>query len=180
VASHPGDLAVLSRALPRLQVDWGANPFVIAGPEPHPGFNMTRLVGVPGTFTGAVTFADWIGHVSRALDIGTAPLEDNRFNLSKSWLKPLELAAAGVPFVRSTTPEYEALGAGLPAAGHKEWRHQLTRLINDPDLCASEVERNHQIAARHTYDLHAESWYEALRPFVASTPARQASTSVSV
>lgn len=44
-----------------------------------------------------------IGH----LDIGLAPLDKNAFNESKSWIKILEYAAMGVPFVASPSPEYQ-------------------------------------------------------------------------
>lgn len=40
-------------------------------------------------------------------DVGLAPLEANQFNAAKSWIKILEYAAMGVPFVASASPEYE-------------------------------------------------------------------------
>ena len=52
------------------------------------------------------------------LGVGLVPLLDSAFNRAKSWLKGLEYAALGVPFVASPTPEYvklAGLGAGLLA-----------------------------------------------------------------
>src|SRR5689334_24701002 len=40
-----------------------------------------------------------------ALGIGLAPLADSTFNRAKSWLKPLEMAAVGVPCVMSALPD---------------------------------------------------------------------------
>lgn len=52
------------------------------------------------------------------LSVGLVPLQPSRFNTCKSWLKGLEAAALGVPFIASPLPEYVKLhemGAGLLA-----------------------------------------------------------------
>lgn len=43
-------------------------------------------------------------------DVGLIPLNDNPFNRAKSYLKGLEYAAAGIPFVAQNLPEYQRLG----------------------------------------------------------------------
>lgn len=58
-------------------------------------------------------------------DLGLAPLEDCPFNRSKSWLKPLEYAAAGVASIASELPEYEAFACCATAARPREWRDLL-------------------------------------------------------
>jgi hypothetical protein len=75
--------------------------------------------------------AAWMGWVDfprypqviAGLDVGLVPLADSRFNRCKSWLKGIEYASLGVPFVASPLPEYLRLageGAGEQAIG----RHQ--------------------------------------------------------
>lgn len=71
----------------------------------------------------------------RGIDIGLVPLADVPFNRAKSWIKGLEYAAAGIPFVAARLPEYEALaahGAGLLASTPQEWIGHLDTL-RDPD-----------------------------------------------
>lgn len=43
------------------------------------------------------------------LSVGVAPLVDDRFNRSKSWIKPLEYGALGIPCVASDVAPYRAL-----------------------------------------------------------------------
>lgn len=65
------------------------------------------------------------------MDIGIVPLANVPFNNAKSWIKGLEYAAAGIPFVAASTPEYRELGAGVLATTPGEWRAALERL-RDP------------------------------------------------
>ena len=165
--THPDDLSPALTALHRLQVD----PFVTLGPDPrvgpphNPGF---RLPYPHMTFSGRVEFSDWLLTIQRSMNVGIAPLEPSRFNAAKSWLKPLELSAAQVPFVCSDTAEYRLLGAGLQANKPKDWHRLLRDLLNDPDLRAAERARNRAIAEACTYD-HPDvlaDWAEVFRPWV--------------
>ena len=65
-------------------------------------------------------------------DIGIAPLNDVPFNYAKSWIKGLEYAAAGVPFVASNIGEYSRLhqeyGLGRVASTVDEWFEQIEEL----------------------------------------------------
>ena len=67
-------------------------------------------------------------------DIGVAPLNDIPFNHAKSWIKPLEYIAAGVPFVASKISEYVRLkqeyGAGRLAKKFIDWKKHLEYLSN--------------------------------------------------
>lgn len=65
------------------------------------------------------------------MDIGIVPLADVAFNHAKSWIKGLEYAAAGIPFVAQATPEYRELGAGLLAHTPAGWAEALEAL-RDP------------------------------------------------
>ncbi|MGA0129136.1 MAG: hypothetical protein ACO3I1_07620 [Burkholderiales bacterium] len=90
-------------------------------------------------------------------DIGIVPLNDIPFNRAKSFIKGLEYAAAGTPFVASALPEYEYLaaqGVGKIASNKSEWFHALDSLL-DPDerqkesiRCRQIVESEFSISAR--------------------------------
>lgn len=177
LTTHPDDLAVLNRALPKLRDYF--DEFVIAGPVPEDRESgmpdpqrAVRLLGIDKTrvrYTGSVPFADWYTHLARTFSqsVAVAPLESCAFNLAKSWLKPLEYAACGIPVVRSATPEYNLLGVGLPATdSYKAWASQLRTLLASPALRDDLVARGLEIAAANTYRLHADEWFEALAPFV--------------
>jgi glycosyltransferase involved in cell wall biosynthesis len=93
-------------------------------------------------------------------DLGIVPLENNTFNDSKSWLKGLELASLGVPFVASPTPDYRKLhghGVGLLAESRNQWVRQLCALVHDPE--AGPRMREQARALRLSANVHL--WWEA-------------------
>lgn len=93
-------------------------------------------------------------------DFGIVPLKDNLFNRSKSYLKGLEYAALGIPFVASPLPEYQRLaghGVGLLAKDH-EWGRVLAKLIRDPE---DQREAGLAFARQNTYERNAWRWLEA-------------------
>lgn len=99
------------------------------------------------------------------LDVGFVPLEPNSFNEAKSWLKGMELAAVGVPFVASPTAEYLRLaemGIGIIAHRRKDWLHYLTRLVTEREYrtelagCGREIVRE-----RLTIEGNVEQWIAA-------------------
>ncbi len=71
------------------------------------------------------------------LDIGLAPLRDNRFNEAKSNLKYLEYSMFKVPTVASPVYPYTRTitdgenGILVKKNRHQEWLRQLTRLVED-------------------------------------------------
>ena len=71
-------------------------------------------------------------------DIGLAPLEDTRFNLSKSDLKVVEYAMIGLPIIASKVPTYidsiRPGETGLLARSPKDWLKHLVTLIEQPDV----------------------------------------------
>lgn len=76
------------------------------------------------------------------LDVGVVPLRDVAFNRAKSWIKGLEYAAAGVPFVAQDLPEYVRLqtqhGIGRVARRPRDWIRLLSALL-DPDTRAAQA-----------------------------------------
>lgn len=143
IGTHPDDGQQVKPTLTKLRY-----PVRVIGPYHERG---NTILGMNPTFDGEVPFDDWIPRLATA-HTGIAPLNDTPFSLAKSALKPLELAVAGVPFVRSRTPEFELLDAGLGAEGKREWNYQLKRLLTDEALRADEVERNMEIAETNRYD----------------------------
>lgn len=161
IISHPDDLRVVGPSLAQLRIK-----AKIVGPVPidlnthqEAPEKARRLLGVDAEFTGPVEFEEWIPAIGK-LHVGLAPLEMTRFNVGKSWLKPLEYSVAGVPFVASNTPEYIELGAGLIADKPKAWRVLLKRLIDSELFRAEEAERNFKIAEQCRVSDHADSWRE--------------------
>jgi hypothetical protein len=157
--SHPDDLAQLGTAAARL-VDEG-HPFRVVGP-PDGVREALRLPGEPEA-TGSVDLVAWPSALS-TLGVGVAPLAESVFNRSKSHLKPLEMAAVGVPWVASPRVEYRRLhkeGVGLLAERPKDWYRQLKKLATDPALRADMSAAGRELAARHTIEDNAWRWLEA-------------------
>lgn len=125
--SHPRDPSVLGPALARL-VDEGAE-FRVVGPVEAVGraFGLRR----DPQCCGAVPIAEWTRALT-GVGVGICPLVDSGFNARKSWLKPLELSALGIPWVASPRAEYVALhrlGAGVLVDRPKHWYRELRRLV---------------------------------------------------
>lgn len=157
VITHPGDLDTLGGSIARLGRD-----FHIVGDKsdddvtPRLGISDDRI-----TYSGKIDFNSWVDALRDKLTVGVVPLKDSRFNRSKSALKALELAAAGVPMVRTTLPEFEQLGAGLGAEKSKHWFSLTRSLLEDPGLWNDEQERNREIALANTYEEHVDEWLYA-------------------
>ena len=73
-----------------------------------------------------------------AYHVGLAPVENSRFNRSKSALKWMEYALHGTPAVLSAVPCYEGAArhgeTALLAADKHEWERAVLRLIRDAKL----------------------------------------------
>jgi hypothetical protein len=143
IGTHPDDGQEAKPALNRLRY-----PIRVVGPYNERG---KSILGGDPIFDGEVKFDNWIPRVA-TIHTGIAPLNSTPFSWAKSALKPLEFSVANVPFVRSHTPEFELLGAGLGADGKREWHYQLKRLLTDDVLRKEEVERNMEIAQANRYD----------------------------
>jgi hypothetical protein len=88
------------------------------------------------------------------IDIGLIPLVDVDFNKAKSFLRGIEFAAAGIPFIASPSPEYlrlNARGIGRIARTPDEWVSHVDAL-RDPDLRRAEGEKMYQIV-RQEHDM---------------------------
>jgi glycosyltransferase involved in cell wall biosynthesis len=103
---------------------------------------------------------------SLTFDIGIVPLVDEPFNRAKSFLKGLEYAASGIPFVAQALPEYEYLfdqGIGRIAYSPEDWVEQLTALLN-PKIRKAEAAANLALVKRHhTMESTADEWRAVLQ-----------------
>ena len=104
------------------------------------------------------------------MDIGIVPLNDLPFNHAKSYIKGLEYAAAGVPFVSSYSPEYQYLadaGVGRVARSAEEWQYHLSELIN-PQLRKDEADVNYEILKENfTMTQTGADWHEVMAQILA-------------
>lgn len=105
----------------------------------------------------------------KKIDIGIVPLSDVGFNHAKSYIKGLEYAAAGVPFVASNLPEYQLLadaGVGRVADSAKEWQENLSLLI-DPKQRKEDRERNLAGIEQFSMDVTGLEWDRVMREILA-------------
>jgi hypothetical protein len=101
----------------------------------------------------------------RYFDIGIVPLSDVPFNHAKSFIKGLEYAAAGVPFVSSYSPEYQHLadcGIGRVAKSDLEWQEHLDCLL-DPKIRIFEREKNKEILNAFSMQVRGIEWDMAFK-----------------
>lgn len=163
IQTHPQDVQELSRSLPKW-IRAGIH-FRIVGPHlgviDALGSVITPLVSV----TGGVDFHEWPAALNQ-VGVGLAPTADTRFNSAKSWLKPLEYAALGVPSVSSERVEYVKLqrqyGIGNIAKSHVQWTRIVTDLATNWRRRQEESERDRQIVReRLTIEDNAWRWAEA-------------------
>lgn len=157
--THVGDLDVTGGAVADAIDDSHAALWIVGTGE-----GVEQGLGrAPDHCTGWVEIDDYPAAYA-LLDVAIVPLALNPFNEAKSWLKGLEAAALGVPFVASPTGPYRTLhdlGAGLLAATPDEWRRLVTRLACIDEARAEHAEAGRAVAAELTYGAHAWRWLEA-------------------
>lgn len=160
--SHPDDLTVLGSSISNL-VRTGATYRTTGS-----GVDVERALGLPegaDEATGTVPFEEWPAAVARG-GVALAPLADTRFNEAKSWLKPLEAMAGGVPVVMSPRAEYRRLhdltGAGFLVDKPRRWESVLRRLVGDATLRAEQSAAGRAAVAEHlVLEDQAWRWAEA-------------------
>lgn len=118
-------------------------------------------LGIPGD---VIPWQPTMAAYARAyaeLSAAIIPLKPCAFNEAKSWLKGLEAAALGVPFVASSTGPYRALSAGLIADRPRDWTRALTRLLEDPAFRDEVTSIGKATAAELTIEGNSWRWIEA-------------------
>jgi len=160
LAWRSGDLETMQDVLPGWLADTGST-FVHHGlfPGDHPGA-AGRLARIPDNLIGpskpGLIPTDYPQNVA-GFDIGIVPLNDVPFNHAKSWIKGLEYAAAGIPFIAQATAEYRALGCGVMAWTDQDWVDGLTYLA-DPVNRAAEAAKGLAAAAAHDLATRWVDW----------------------
>ena len=103
------------------------------------------------------------------MDIGIVPLNNVPFNHAKSFIKGLEYAAAGIPFIASFSPEYEILaqnGVGRIAHNDEEWEYHLSELM-DPQMRSDEAEVNlKNLKKMFTMEIRGSEWDKTYRDII--------------
>ncbi|TFV52456.1 glycosyltransferase [Blastococcus sp. TF02A_35] len=164
VPSHPYDLQEMGSGLQQaLDRTRGQSRLVIFG-QKWDLKERLHLPDEPEEVPWEMDVDSYAVRLGELFDIGIAPLRVDRFNTSKSWLKPLEYSARGVYCVRARTEEYERLGLGMPARSPKDWAKWLTAGVRDADrrreVAAAARE---QVLAHHLTEHTAERWAAAWR-----------------
>lgn len=163
IGSHPHDLQQVGASVATVVRQTGAIIGVVG-----PGEGVSRRFGLgnqPVLASGWVGLAEYPAYLAQ-LDIGLVPLEMTLFNQAKSWLKGLEFASVGVPFLASPTEPYldlESKGIGWTCRKPKEWQHQLKRLVTEPGL-AAEMGANSRELVRSlglTIEEQCGRWWDA-------------------
>lgn len=169
VASHPGDLETTRGGVAEALGDWR---FHVIGEAA----GVKDALGLPQE----PTETPWIASVEDyhrtlgCLDVGIVPLAHSTFNAAKSYLKGIELAAAGVPFVASPRAEYQKLGFGVLAADRaRNWRSAVKQLLQDESLRWELGEQGREaVRSRHLYEGNGPRWAEAWSAAVARREAQ--------
>ena len=161
LSNHKGDLAVTHGGVASASTQADCPVRVIGTPD---GVAEELGLGEGPEVVKWLPFDAYPRQVAR-FEVGIAPLAGNAFNAAKSWLKPLEYAALGVPVVMSPVPEYRLLhdrGVGYMAANRsREWRRGLVQLLSDDRFRAEQIEAGRLAARQLTVQGNAWRWEEA-------------------
>lgn len=158
--THPTDLQVMGTSIVDVTRATGSVFFSIGS------MHTPSILGFDG---GEAAYVQWVefdryASVVTGLDVGLVPLTMSRFNQGKSWLKGLEYAALGVPFVASPTDEYRLLhdmGAGDLASSSYKWWARTKRLLQNEEYRADRRGRGREVAGSWTYPSRSHEWAEA-------------------
>lgn len=159
-----GDLEILKDWLPGFVRDHKLQA-VHAGHVPGDGRHFGARIGLPKVVTLPMQTVDHYPTLFQPIQIGLVPLNLVPFSEAKSYLKGLEYAASGIPFIASPTHEYRLLakeGIGRIASTPDEWRDHATELL-DINVRQAEAERQRAlVSARYHIETKGEAWSSAL------------------
>jgi glycosyltransferase involved in cell wall biosynthesis len=144
-----GDIEILSEWLPGFVKDHGV-PVQHAGHIPNDPRHFAVRAGLRRVQTKLMTTISDYPRLLSGFHVGLVPLTRKPFNEAKSFLKGLEYAAAGIPFIATPTEEYRILyesGVGRLADSPDEWRDHAMELL-DPDIRRAEAERQRAIVEK--------------------------------
>ena len=159
-----GDIELLGSWLPGFAQDNGITVHH-AGHIPGDPRHFAARAGMGRVQTSPMRAISQVPDMLAQIHVGLVPLTRNGFNVAKSYLKGLEYAAAGIPFIATPTEEYRILhaaGVGRLAATPDEWRDHATELL-DPHVRAEEAHRQREIVSEQ-FDMSGmgEAWASAI------------------
>lgn len=121
-------------------------------------------LGAEPSYTGYVHVTKFTTEMSR-FGIGMAPLFPSRFNEAKSRLKPIQMAAVGMPWVGSPSYAYKRFhqesGTGILASNPQEWYRAMKKLATEPNLRIEMGARGREHMKTQTIEANAWRWWEA-------------------
>lgn len=159
--SHPNDLPILGTPVSQWLQD--GITFKTVGPPDRVTEKLGLRRGIEIESSGPIPINRYPLKLTE-IGIGVAPLADTGFNAAKSWLKPLEYAAVGVPCVASPRAEYtrlNKLGVGLLAKNSREWYTAVKFLVDNPAARVELAEKGRSVVAELTVEKQAWRWLEA-------------------
>lgn len=156
---HHGDLEAAGRGVARALEGTDATFVLVGAPEQlaHARAELA-MPAARSAATGWFELTDYPQGLA-LLDVGLVPLAPGVFNEAKSWLKGLEYAMVGVPFVASDTEPYRALhqhGLGLIAAKPKHWTRAVRQLVTDASFRQDQADA--AFAKSESLTLEANAW----------------------
>jgi glycosyltransferase involved in cell wall biosynthesis len=172
--SHIGDTSVLGNAVAKAVVEHDAM-FAAWGQSSERAFQELRIPTGRRVVVPARPLRSGFPSSVAELSVGLVPLLDTPFNRAKSWLKGIESASLGVPFVASPLPEYVKLhemGAGLLADSPQEWYDALSLMLAEPEYRDALAARGREAVQGLTYEAHAGRWWDAWTGSDASATVR--------
>jgi hypothetical protein len=142
-----GDIETLRGIVPPLVRQGKASLYHGGDYASAPSF--ASRIGVAGPLVTTKPLTDYMGYPDlMSMDIGIVPLRDAPFNLSKSYQKGIEYAAAGVPFVAQHLGEYirlaQDMGIGRTAKKAHDWLRHI-RELSDVGVRREEAIRNREL-----------------------------------
>lgn len=103
------------------------------------------------------------------MDVGIVPLRVAPFNQAKSYIKGLEYAASGIPFVAQSIDAYDELreeyGIGMTAKSPKDWIRLLNKL-RDPSVREYEANMNLEMVKAHDVSIGAKPFIDAINSVI--------------
>lgn len=109
-----------------------------------------------------------------SFDIGLCPLVDNRFNQAKSFLKPLEYSACGIPFVASAVAPYmrytDVGQDGFLAQTEDEWVECISRFVEDESLRNNMSLQAYEKSKQYDWKKHLPEYIDTLNHAINNIP----------
>ncbi|SRR6266851_291489 len=158
-ASHGNDVGIIASPLRRFLKRFPGWDAEVKGTDFRPTIGHDR-----------VSFSPWI-HITddpRAyygsidFDVGLAPLDDNEFSRSKSFIKALEYSALGIPVIASDVEPYRGFirdgETGFLIRYEHEWLKRMSELAADEALREKMGLAARQAAQEHTIEQGWRKW----------------------